>query len=98
MYWEQIAAMRVSNDYTGFQQIKRGVRQGCVLSPDLFSLYSEHIMHNIIDIPSMKIGGHNISNVRYADDIVLKAENDEDLNAMLELTVLESSKKSLSMN
>ena len=36
MYWEQVAAMRVENDTSSFQRIKRGVRQGCVLSPDLF--------------------------------------------------------------
>ncbi|GFN88374.1 2-aminoadipate transaminase [Plakobranchus ocellatus] len=39
MYWEQTAAMRIENKTSTFQDIKRGVRQGCVLSPDLFSLY-----------------------------------------------------------
>ena len=37
IYWEQTAAMRIGNDLSAFQDIKRGVRQGCVLSPDLFS-------------------------------------------------------------
>ncbi|GFO03036.1 endonuclease-reverse transcriptase [Plakobranchus ocellatus] len=36
MYWEQTAAMRVGNDISSYQKIKRRVRQGCVLSPDLF--------------------------------------------------------------
>ena len=36
IYWEQTAAMRVGNDLGAFQHIKRGVRQGCVLSPDFF--------------------------------------------------------------
>ena len=44
MYWEQTAAMRVEGEISAFQKIKRGVRQGCVLSPDLYSLYSEIIM------------------------------------------------------
>ena len=53
MYWEQTAAMRVEGEISAFQKIKRGVRQGCVLSPDLFSLYSEIIMRNIEGQPGI---------------------------------------------
>ena len=35
IYWEQKAAVRVEEETSNFQNIKRGVRQGCVLSPDL---------------------------------------------------------------
>ena len=45
MYWEQTAAIRIENEVSEFIKIKRGVRQGCVLSPDLFSLYSETVTH-----------------------------------------------------
>ena len=44
MYWKQTAAVRVDNDTSSIQKIKRDVRQGCVLSPDLFNLYNEVIM------------------------------------------------------
>ncbi|GFO19236.1 LOW QUALITY PROTEIN: tigger transposable element-derived protein 6 [Plakobranchus ocellatus] len=54
MYWEQTAAMRIENKTSTFQDIKRGVRQGCVLSPDLFSLYSEIIMRNLENHPGIK--------------------------------------------
>ena len=56
IYWQQTAAIRVGNQFGILQQIKQGVRQGCVLSPDLFSLYSKNIMHAIVDI-SRNIGG-----------------------------------------
>ena len=71
LYWEQTAAIKVNNEIGPFQQIKRGVRQGCVMSPDLFSLYSEVIMRNIENMPGIAVGGHNINNLRYADDTYL---------------------------
>ncbi|GFO35584.1 retrovirus-related pol polyprotein from type-1 retrotransposable element r2 [Plakobranchus ocellatus] len=85
MYWEQTAAMRIENKTSTFQDIKRGVRQGCVLSPDLFSLYSEIIMRNLENHPGINVGGQNINNFRYADDTVLIAENKEDLQKLLSI-------------
>ncbi|GFR59539.1 retrovirus-related Pol polyprotein LINE-1 [Elysia marginata] len=66
-YWEQTAAMRVEGETSTYQIIQRGVRQGCVLSPDLFSLYSEFIMRNIEELRGIHLGGHIINNLRYAD-------------------------------
>ncbi|GFO06202.1 retrovirus-related pol polyprotein from type-1 retrotransposable element r2 [Plakobranchus ocellatus] len=98
MYWEQTAAMRIENKTSTFQDIKRGVRQGCVLSPDLFSLYSEIIMQNLENHPGIKVGGLNINNLRYADDTVLIAENKEDLQKLLDIVEEESRKKGLELN
>ncbi|GFO30221.1 ankyrin-1 [Plakobranchus ocellatus] len=95
MYWEQTAAMRIENKTSTFQDIKRGVRQGCVLFPDLFSLYSEIIMRNLENHPGIKVGGQNINNLRYADDTVLIAENKEDLQKLLNIVEEESRKKVL---
>ena len=95
MYWEQSAAMRVEGEISAFQKIKRGVRQGCVLSPDLFSLYSEIIMRNIEGQPGIRVGGHNISNLRYADDTVLISENEKDLQQLLNIVESKSKEKGL---
>ncbi|GFS13084.1 LINE-1 reverse transcriptase [Elysia marginata] len=56
IYWEQTAAMRVEGETSAYQNLKRGVRQGCVLSPDLFSLYSQLIMRNIEGLRGIHIG------------------------------------------
>ena len=98
LYWKQTVAVRMDNEVSNFQQIKRGVRQGCVLSPDLFSLYSEMIMHHLEGTPRIQIGGHNINNLRYADDTVLIAETEEDLQELLDTVVKESEIKGLTLN
>ena len=49
-YWEQTAAMRIGNDLSAFQDI---TRQGCVLSTDLVSIYSEIIMRALEGMPGI---------------------------------------------
>ena len=98
MYWEQTAAVKIQNEISTYKPIKRGVRQGCVLSPDLFSIYSEMIRRNIVGLPVIKINGQLINNLRYADDTVLIAENEEDLKHLLDKIVEESGNMGLSLN
>ena len=49
LYYQQHAAIRVNSKLSEMVPIKRGVPQGCVLSPDLFSLYSETIIRSLDD-------------------------------------------------
>ena len=79
LYWGQKAVVRVEDDRSGWIQIQRGVRQGCVLSPDLFSIYSQAVMDELEDLEGIRIGGVNINNIRYADDTVLFADTEEKL-------------------
>ena len=67
----------------GFQ-IRKGVRQGCILSPCLFNLYAENIMQNAgLDEAQagIKIARRNINNLRYADDTTFMAERGKELRA-----------------
>ena len=83
LYWQQITRIRKGSDLTEPVQIKRGVRQGCVLSPVIFNLYTEHIFRKTNHITGVKINGHNINNLRYADDTVLIAGDEASLQDLV---------------
>ena len=46
LYAGQEATVRTGHGTTDWFQIGKGVRQGCILSPCLFNLYTEYIMRN----------------------------------------------------
>ena len=68
-YAGQEATVRTGHGTTDWFQIRKGVCQGCILSPCLFNLYAEYLMRNIgleEAQVGIKIAGRNISNLRYA--------------------------------
>ena len=76
----QEATVRTGHGTTDWFQIRKGVRQGYILSSCLFTLYAEYIMRNAWleeAQAGIKIAGRNINNLRYTDDITLMAESEE---------------------
>ncbi|KAI5746880.1 hypothetical protein M8J77_008501 [Diaphorina citri] len=100
LYFNQRAVVRVEAETSDELEIKRGVRQGCVLSPLLFNIYSEKIMAKALEHETggIKINGIAINNLRYADDTVLLAENTEDLQRMLNNVIQASQERGLTLN
>ena len=95
LYAGQEARVRTLYGTTDWFKIEKGVQRGCLLSPCLFNLYTEHIMRNarLDELQAgIKIGRRNINNLRYADDTTLMAENEEELKSLL-MRVKEESKK-----
>ena len=68
----QEATVRIGHGTKDWFQIGKGVHQGCIWSPCLFSFYAKYIMRNAgleEAQAGIKIAGRNINNLRYADDI-----------------------------
>ena len=73
LYWQQTATVRFGDEYSEFFPIKRGVRQGCVLSLKLCNMYTEKIFSESDELPGCIVGGENFNNLRYIDDTALLA-------------------------
>ena len=96
----QEATLRTGQGTTNWFQIGKGVHQGCILSLCLFNLYAEYIMQNAgLDEAraGIKIARRNINNLRYADDITLMAETEEELSLLMKVKQ-ESEKVGLKLN
>ena len=99
LYAGQEATVRTSYGTDCFQ-VRKGVHQGCILSPCLFNLYAEYIVRNAgleETQAGMKIAGRNINNLRYADDTTLMAQREE-LKSLLMKVKEESKNAGLKFN
>ena len=74
LYAGQQAAVRLECGMSDWFSVSKGVRQGCILSPHLFSLYTEGVMREV-EQDSRKdlynepnIQGLKLRDLRYADD------------------------------
>ena len=101
LYAGQEATVRTGHGTTDWFQIGKGVHQGCILPPCLFNLYAEYIMRNSgleETHTGIKISGRNINDLRYADDITLMAESEEELKSLLMKVKEESEKVGLKLS
>ena len=100
LYAGQEATVRTRHGTTDWFQIRKGVHQGCILSPCLFNLYAEYIIRNVrLDEAQagIKIAGRNINNFRYANDTTFMAETKEELSLLMKVKE-ESEKVGLKFN
>src|SRR6218665_2251744 len=85
LYGKQQARVRVAGGLSNEFRVKKGVRQECVISPYLFNIMAEVVMREVIDgwEGGVHIGGRRLTNLRYADDIVLSAESEGELQKIV---------------
>ena len=85
LYDKASSAVQMNGSIGEWFRTTVGVRQGCLLSPTLFNIFLEQIMSDALEEHDGKvsIGGRNITNQRFADDIDALAEEEQEQEALV---------------
>ena len=85
LYRNASSAVYLNNTIGEWFRTSVGVRQGCLLSPTLFNIFLERIMETALEKHegTVSIGGRNITNLRFADDIDGLAGTEKELNDLV---------------
>lgn len=86
LYMNQTAVVRTEHGDSEPGEMGRGVRQGCLLSPLLFSIYAEMMMKEAMEgvDGGVKIGGELVTDVKFADDQGMVATTEEGLQNLMD--------------
>src|SRR6476619_7576520 len=86
LYMNQEAVVRFAGGESDSGIIGRGVRQGCPLSPLLFSIYAEMMMKEALENVEVgiRVGGELIKDVKYADDQGMIANTEAGLQSLMD--------------
>ena len=87
---EQQSPARTYSGTTDWFSVSKGVRQGCIMSPQVFSVYTESIMREVEEEQSnseydeLSVGGTTINDLRYIDDTALYSTTPRGLNIIVQ--------------
>ena len=85
MYTSVSSCVNVNGTLTEWFDIQTGVKQGCVLSPILFSMFINDLIEDINDTNcGIVIDGKKIASLLYADDVAVIADSTTDLQLILD--------------
>ena len=80
MFCTAQSAVLIGDEKTEWFELYTGVRQGCVMSPILFSLFVNGLAREIKAVgKGVQVGRQKVQLLLYADDIVLISDTQKDL-------------------
>ena len=86
LYSNMECSVRLNGNMTDWFNVDSGLKEGCILSSIMFNIYVNSL---IDDINALNIGididNEKLAILLYADDVVLLAENEKDLQKMLDV-------------
>ena len=79
------SCVRINGLKTGWFDVNIGLRQGCALTPSFFKLFINDFAVSVKALgEGIDVGNEKVCILMYADDIVLLADNEIDLQLMLD--------------
>ena len=76
--------VRIAGNKSDLFPVRVGLRQGCPLSPILFIIFMDRISRRSQGVEGVRFGDLRIGSLLFADDVVLLASSDLDLQLSLE--------------
>ena len=85
LYQNTESCVRLGSHYTDWFGCTSGVKQGDNLSPTLFALFINDLALQLKDLNNgIEIGGYKLNVLLYADDIALIAQNEAEMDVLLD--------------
>ena len=83
LYQKVSSTVKINNQLSDWFDVNCGVKQGCVLSPTLFSMFINDLVDSVRGTGrGLRIKDTNIDILMYADDVVILAETEGDLQVI----------------
>ena len=98
IYRNAKSCIQLCGKYTDSFICNTGVRQGCPLSPILFTLFTSDLLDEIKQCYGVMLGSRKVAGLMFADDLILLANNQQDLQSSLNLLYGYCSKCSISLS
>ncbi|KAK7889103.1 hypothetical protein WMY93_024663 [Mugilogobius chulae] len=84
LYDRSRSCVRIAGSKSDLFPVHVGLRQGCPLSPVLFIVFMDRISRRSHGPEGVRFGDHRISSLLFADDVVLMAPSNQNLQHALE--------------